>query len=159
MTGTGETGEARLVVHATTIALDARAVLLRGPSGSGKSDLALRMMRSGAELVADDRTELRVADGVLLASPPAVLAGRIEVRGVGVVAVPHRAEAPVALAVDLCDPETVARLPEARSERILGVALSVARLAPFEASAPDKLRLLLDRALAQAGGPMRVARP
>ncbi len=76
-----------LLVHATAVAIEGEAVLLRGPSGSGKSDLALRLIDGGAQLVADDQTLLRRAGGRVLASAPPAIAGLLEVRGVGVVRV------------------------------------------------------------------------
>jgi serine kinase of HPr protein (carbohydrate metabolism regulator) len=139
-------------VHATCIAIDGAAVLLRGASGSGKSDLALRLIDEGAVLVADDRTDLARDGDTIMASPPAAIAGRIEVRGIGIIASPSLARAPVSLLVDLIPPDAVVRLPEPRQEELLGVALPVIALAPFEASAPAKLRAAL-RALVP--GPSR----
>jgi len=86
-------------------------ILLLGESGSGKSDLALRLIERGAVLVSDDRTDLFVEDGALLARPPRTLAGLIEVRGVGIVQLPHAASARVRLAVCLSE-NPAARLPE-----------------------------------------------
>lgn len=137
-----------LLVHATAVAIDGAAVLLRGPSGSGKSDLALRLVDAGARLVADDQTVLRRAGAHLLASAPATIAGLLEVRGVGIVRVAAAEGAPLLLIVDLVPSAEVERLPEARREIILGVPVPVFGLVPFEASAPAKLRLLR-RALAQ----------
>ena len=132
-------------VHATAVALGNRAVLLIGPSGSGKSDLALRLIDRGARLIADDRAVLtRHGDGVL-AAPPATIAGLLEVRGVGIVAVPHVAGVPVALVVDLGGPP--ARLPVPATRDVGGVAVPVVALAAFEASAPLKV----ERALAAVG--------
>ena len=71
-------------VHATCIDVDGVGVLLRGPPGSGKSDLALRLISDGARLVADDRAELTVDSGQITVSPPSEIAGLIEVRGLGV---------------------------------------------------------------------------
>src|SRR3546814_14236208 len=68
-------------VHATTVALDGTGVLLRGPAGSGKSDLALRLIDQGARLVADDRTALALEGGRIIARAPETIAGRTEVRG------------------------------------------------------------------------------
>ena len=135
-------------IHATCIALGSRAALLRGPSGAGKSDLALRCLAlsdrpprgQSVHLVADDRVVLSRRNGVIVASPPAVLAGRLEVRGVGIVAVPFLAEAAVALIVDLTAASAVERMPaELPSEDVLGVAIPVWALRPFEQSAPLKL--------------------
>jgi RNase adaptor protein for sRNA GlmZ degradation len=133
-------------MHATCVALAQGAVLLRGPSGAGKSDLALRLIEDGARLVADDQVLLAAENGRLMARAPAPIAGRIEVRGLGIVPVATAAEAPVLLLADLVAPEAVERLPEPASETILGIALPRVALAPFEASAPAKLRLALARA-------------
>lgn len=128
-------------VHATCVEVDGVGVLLRGPSGSGKSDLALRLIDGGARLVADDRTDLTVEDGRLVASCPPALAGRIEARGIGIGPVPSLARTWVRLAVDLVAPEAVERLPDPAVCTIEGLAIPRLVLAPFEASAPAKLRL------------------
>lgn len=121
-------------------------MLLRGPSGAGKSDLALRLIDGGARLVADDQTEL-VRDGDrILARPPETLAGRIEVRGIGIVEVPYLPSAPVVLVCDLVPPGDVVRLPGPVTTRLQGVELSLLQLTPFEASAAAKLRLAVDAA-------------
>ncbi|MDP6707524.1 MAG: HPr kinase/phosphatase C-terminal domain-containing protein [Alphaproteobacteria bacterium] len=130
-----------ILAHATCVDLDGGAVLLRGASGSGKSDLALRLIDAGAVLVADDQVRLECRDGRLFASPPAALAGLLEVRGLGIVRLPHRADAWVRLVVDLVAPGDVERLPEDEEVEIAGVALPRVALAPFEASAMAKLRL------------------
>jgi serine kinase of HPr protein (carbohydrate metabolism regulator) len=135
-------------VHGTAIALGSEGILLRGPSGAGKSDLALRLIDQGARLVADDQTELRRDGGDIIMSVPATIAGRIEVRGIGIVDVPHLASAPLRLVVDLMPPQEIERMPAARECTFLGCAVPVVALAPFEASAPAKLRLAL-RSLAR----------
>lgn len=132
-----------MMVHATCVACDGRAVLLCGPPGSGKSDLALRLIDGGALLVADDQVVLRVDGDALVAAAPATIAGRMEARGVGIVVVPHVAAAPVALVVDLVAADAVPRLPEPARRTFLGIALPLIVLAPFEASAAAKIRLAL----------------
>jgi serine kinase of HPr protein (carbohydrate metabolism regulator) len=139
-------------IHATCVALRSgrrwRAALLRGPPGSGKSDLALRLIDGGARLVADDQTELMRKGKALFASSPATIAGLIEARGIGIVKLARDqlvARAPVVLLVDLTSPERVERLPQQARERLLGVDLPVLVVAPFEASAGAKLRLALTR--------------
>src|SRR5580693_1856546 len=96
-----------LLAHATTVAIDGRGVLLRGPSGSGKSDLALRLIDAGARLVADDQSELSRHGETIIVRAPAAIAGLIEVRGVGILRVDTIAEAPLALVADLTTPELI----------------------------------------------------
>jgi len=142
-----------MLVHATCVALRPRgrawrAVLLRGPSGVGKSDLALRLIETGARLVSDDQTELTRTGKAVIATPPAKIAGLIEARGVGIVRLARDrllARASVALLVDLVPSERIERLPEPARARLLGIDLPVLALAPFEASALAKLRLALAR--------------
>jgi HPr kinase/phosphorylase len=130
-----------LLVHATSVLVDGTGVLIRGPSGSGKSDLALRLIDGGARLVSDDQTALEARDGRLWASAPPSIAGKLEVRGLGIVAVPGVAAAPLGLVVDLVPPDRIERLPEASTATLLGVILPILQVSPFEASAPAKLRL------------------
>lgn len=129
------------LVHGTCVALAGRGILLRGPSGAGKSDLALRLIDGGAMLVADDQTRLERDGDTLLASPPATIAGLLEVRGLGLVRLPHLASSPLHLVVDLVPAAEVERLPEPDTLELLGLALRRLRLAPFEASAAAKVRL------------------
>jgi serine kinase of HPr protein (carbohydrate metabolism regulator) len=145
-----------LLIHATAVAIAGRAVLLRGASGAGKSDLGLRLIDAGARLVADDQSELSQRGEMLIVRAPATIAGLLEVRGVGIVRVDALAEAPLALIADLVAPEQIERLPTPGSETILGLAVPLIALAPFEASTPAKIRLLL-RAFANAGPPSLVA--
>jgi serine kinase of HPr protein (carbohydrate metabolism regulator) len=130
-----------VTIHATAVGIGGRAVLLIGPSGSGKSDLALRLIDRGAVLIADDRVVLHPDGARLLASPPAALAGLIEVRGVGIVTVPFVADVPVALLVDLA--LAPVRLPEPATRDIDGIAVPVIGLDPREASAAIKVERAL----------------
>jgi len=135
-------------VHGTCVELAGWGVLLRGAPGSGKSDLALRLIDGGARLVADDRVDLRLAAGGVVASAPAPIAGRLEVRGLGILEFPAITEAELRLIVDLAAPDEVERLPEPLSASLLGRDLACLRLAPFEASATAKVRLAV-RALSR----------
>jgi HPr kinase/phosphorylase len=144
--------EARELVHGTCVAFGRRAALLRGSPGSGKSDLALRFMALPGEgefrprLVADDQVWVEAkADGSLVASPPEAIAGKIEVRGLGIVDVPFLAEAQLVLACDLVSDKDVPRMPAEPWERtvIAGVPVPALKLAPFELSAPLKLKMAL----------------
>lgn len=129
--------------HGTTVAIDGQAVLLRGPSGSGKSDLALRLIDGGAQLVADDRTDLEVRDGRLWARVPDTIAGKLEVRGFGIVQVPHLDMAPVTLVAELVPLDQVERMPEPETTTLLDLSLPMIRLCAFEVSATAKLRMAL----------------
>lgn len=140
------------LVHASCVAVDGCGVLLLGPPGSGKSDLALRLIDEGAVLVADDQVGIRAEAGRLEAAPPAALAGRIEVRGLGILALAWRDSAPLCLAVELLTGAAPERLPAPAERRLEGVALPLVRLAPFEASAAAKVRLAV-RAAAADGAP------
>jgi len=128
-------------IHAGCVAIGGRGVLIAGRSGSGKSDLALRLIDRGAMLVSDDYTRVRAENGVLVAEPPVTIAGRIELRGVGIVEQPYLAGVQVALLIDLdLAPE---RLPEPRRREIEGVALPVIGLVGLEPSAPIKVEAAL----------------
>lgn len=131
-----------LLVHGTTVDISGHGVLIRGVPGSGKSDLALRLIDGGACLVADDQTWLRVDGDRVVARPPETIAGLIEVRGVGIVRVPHRESVPLSLVVDLADDAgAIERLPEPSSAVLMGVAVPRLDLVPFHASAAAKVRL------------------
>jgi HPr kinase/phosphorylase len=145
-----------LLIHATAIAIETavgpRAVLLRGPSGSGKSDLGLRLIDAGGRLVADDQSELQRRGALIIVRSPLAIAGLIEVRGLGIVRVEALAEAPLALIADLMPAETIERLPEPAKEPLLGLDLLRIAVAPFEGSAAAKVALAV-RAAAGPGLP------
>ena len=138
-------------IHGTCVDLSGTGVLLRGPSGSGKSDLALRLIDGGARLVADDRVDLAARDGCLTAAAPATLAGLIEVRGMGIMTLPSIPRSAVGLVIDLVDEEAVERLPEPMVCSLLGVDVPLLRLAAKSASAAAKVRLAVDAADLQPG--------
>lgn len=128
-------------IHATAVALGSQAILLVGPPGAGKSDLALRLIDRGGVLIADDQVMLSRDGPSLLAAPPDRLAGLLEIRGVGIVRRPFVRHRPIVLILDLAAP--VERLPPAPEEwprrRLLGVDVPRLPLVPFEASAPLKV--------------------
>ena len=105
-------------------------ILILGESGSGKSDLVLRLIERGAQLVADDRSELFVENGALIARAPASLAGLIEVRGVGIIALPFAAKTRIAVAVELVDAGKVPRLPRQEFYRTPSELTLAAHAAP-----------------------------
>ncbi len=133
-----------------------RGVLIQGPSGSGKSDLALRLLGRGFRLVSDDRTRLWRSAGRLFAACPEAIAGLIEVRGLGVVAEAPLALAEVVLAVRCEAP--LDRLPEPEAIDLCGGPVPLLRLAAVEASAPAKLiRALGSLGQAPQGGYLAAA--
>ena len=130
-----------VTIHGTCVLVGGIGVLLRGPSGGGKSDVAVRLIDDGALLVADDQVQVRNDQGRLMATAPAPLAGLIEVRGVGILSVPTAPVAEIRLVVDLVAAEHVERLPEPETVTLLDRALPHLALSPFDASTPAKLRL------------------
>ncbi len=142
-------------VHATAIALGRRAALIRGASGAGKSDLALRCLALGPStivrepitLVADDQVILKQQGSELLASAPSSLLGKLEVRGLGILEVDVVAEAALVLVVDLVHDDSIERFPDPWPyARILGFDIPLVRLSPFESSSPIKLVKAIDMA-------------
>lgn len=132
-----------ITIHATTVSLDGRGVILRGPSGSGKSDLAVRLINEGALLVADDQTILFIEGGRLMAQSPAEIAGKMEVRGVGIVKMGPPAIVPVFLVVEMVDPGEVPRMADFAPVELVGQQVPRIHLAPFEMSASAKVKLAL----------------
>lgn len=143
-----------MIVHAGLIALFDRGVwrgaLIEGPSGAGKSDLALRAMAMGPwRLVADDRVRLFVSGAQLFGRAPAILAGKIEARGLGVIGQCWRGMAPIHLAVRCLGPgESPERAPEEAVARFLGVGVGRLALHARAPSAP----ILLTAAMRRLGG-------
>jgi serine kinase of HPr protein (carbohydrate metabolism regulator) len=129
-------------LHASCVAKDGRAILIAGRSGSGKSDLALRLIDRGALLVSDDYTVVRRVSGKLLARAPSNIEGRMEVRGLGILPFPHQDDMPICLFVDLN--LDVVRLPEQRDPvSLAGVRVPVVAVNALEASAPIKVEVAL----------------
>lgn len=130
-------------IHASCVEIDGRAILLSGVSGSGKSDLALRLLDRGAKLVSDDYTILRRDGDKLVASAPPAIAGKIEVRGVGLIEWLSTPEAPVALYLMLdCPPERMPAEPLPR-RTFLDIGIPVMAINALEPSAPIKVELAL----------------
>lgn len=122
--------------------------MIEGASGSGKSDLALRLIDRGAALVSDDQTLVVRSGTILLARAPDTIAGRIEVRGIGIVEMPHVADVPVGLLVRIDG--SVERMPERRARRIAGIEVRQFAVDPFHMSAPIKIEIALRNAVAGA---------
>jgi len=131
-------------LHASTVAKDGRAVLITGPSGSGKSDLTLRLLDRGFTLVSDDRTILKKVSDRLVASAPPHIVGKLEIRGIGIVDMDYSDNIPVALIVELTS--ELQRMPDDSRERpILGISIPLVTIDAMTASAPSKVALALER--------------
>lgn len=127
-------------VHATCVAIKHVGVLLRGASGAGKSDLAYRLINEqGALLVADDQTVLTKDKSTVSASCKKGWLGQLELRGLGIVTVPHEHNVPIGLAIDLVDRGEVPRLPNPAYVTLLGVDIPVLKLHAFDLSTPAKI--------------------
>jgi serine kinase of HPr protein (carbohydrate metabolism regulator) len=138
------------LIHGTAISIAGRAILIRGPSGSGKSDLALRCIATTpggffsppALLVADDQVLASRRGARVILRAPDSIRGRLEVRGLGVVTLPFVAEAELALVIDLVAPGTLSRIPEPKPPvEIIGTSVASLDLDGAEGSAPLKLFL------------------
>ena len=126
-------------LHASCVAINEIGVLLRGPSGSGKSDLTLRLIGDGAILVADDQVQLKDVAGSLMARAPDLLAGKLEVRGCGILVFPILESVKVHLVVDLVPRLDVHRLPKPASCQLFGFELPLYQLHAFDPSCSLKI--------------------
>ncbi len=111
-----------MTLHATCVAVGDAGILITGPSGSGKSALALQLLAFGGILVADDRTILHRDGNSLIAAPPKTIAGMIEARGVGILSVGHLHRIKVAVVVNMAMLE-IERLPQRHSITVLDLVL------------------------------------
>jgi len=133
--------------HATSVVFCGRGLLLMGPSGSGKSDLALRIMDAGGSLISDDYTQLTVSNHQLFGSPPENIKGMMEVRGVGLLRVPYIRSTRLDVVITCDSIESIERMPQAIHTEIEGIQLRQLSLYPFESSAVAKLRAFLQNPL------------
>ena len=127
---------AEQLLHASCISIDEQAVLIEGPSGSGKSDIALRLIDRGAVLVSDDYTIVIRDGGRLIARTPRTIAGRIEVRGIGIIEMPYEDDVEIVLIIQA--ENTPLRMPEPQIRNISGIAIPVIALNLLQSSAPIK---------------------
>lgn len=127
--------------HATAVDIAGNGVLICGPSGSGKSDLALRLIDRGASFISDDQVELVLRRRGIFASAPTAIRGLIEIRGLGITSMPIAGGCFVRLIVELVAPQEVPRLPKPEHQILLGEKIPVIRLNAFEVSTPIKIEL------------------
>ena len=146
------------LIHGTCLAIGEDGVLLLGQPGAGKSDLALRLIDGSgtgltgalrtASLVADDQVSIRKSeDGGLIASAPPALAGKLEIRGLGIAELPHLPAVTLKLAVRLTPAAEIERLPDLAKARmdILGIGVPLVLIDTEKASAPARIRAALDQ--------------
>ena len=145
--------------HATALVVGDSGLLLLGESGSGKSTLAAALITRGGQLIADDEVHLSATSGMLVASPPPSLSGIIELRGFGLIRVPHLASHPLHLVVR-CQTQPPERLPEPETTTLLGLTLPIITLNPLATHSAECLMLWVEamqegRVLAQDWLPSR----
>jgi serine kinase of HPr protein (carbohydrate metabolism regulator) len=141
-------------LRGTCIAVEGSGVLLRGPSGSGKSDLALRLIDAGGRLVADDYTDVSEVAGRLVATAPPKVHGLLEVRGIGIIRLQAKPSARLIACVDLVPIDKIERMPVPEDVRILGVSLPRFVVCAAEPSSVAKVALVVRIA---SGTIMRIA--
>ncbi len=134
-------------IHGTTVDFNGAGILIIGKSGSGKSDLALRLIENKkACLVSDDQTILERQGNHIRASAPKSIAGLLEVRGLGIMKYPAIITT-LHLVVEVSSEQNIERLPMPAFFDFEGVALPLIKLNAFEASAPDKVVVKLKAVL------------
>ena len=137
-------------IHATTVDINGNGILIVGPAGSGKSDLALRLIENkNAVLVSDDRTDIKIENGELFASPPKVIEGLLEVRAIGLIKKPFKPDTIIKLVVQAASQRDIERMPECRFFEYENVKIETVLLNLLEASAPDKVVVKLKAVLEQ----------
>jgi len=141
-----------MLVHATSVSIKGKGILLTGASGAGKSDTALRIIDRGGVLVSDDQTELFVKSGKLWGRPPKAIQGKLEVRYIGLFEIDFVPEVEIALVVELSsDHKYLERLPDPSFHSFLDCSVRVLRLPAYDASLPEKIRLALEGTLIDVG--------
>lgn len=132
-------------IHASCVDINGRGVLIIGKSESGKSDLILRLIDQGANLVADDRCDIFPENQTLIAQAPENIKGLIEVWGIGIVKMPFIERTYIHLIVNLVEREQTERMPDDnKNQDLYGISIKEISLYPFDTSATAKIRLALD---------------
>jgi HPr kinase/phosphorylase len=134
----------RLIVHGTVVAFRGEGILLRGPSGSGKSDLAFRLSALGCGIVADDQAEIDQRSGRPFARAVEPITGLLELRGLGLIRIAPADPVPLRLVVDLVPRLEVPRMPEPETVKVGGAELPLVRLHAFDSSTPLKVLKALE---------------
>ena len=129
--------------YATAVTYCGFGVLIRGPSGSGKSDLALRLIDDGAGLIADDQVVIKSVGQKLFLSPPDSLPGLIEVRGIGVIKIAYVRDIRLCLIIELDPSNEIQRIPTIEEELIKNIPVPVISMDVFESSVLAKIKIIL----------------
>jgi HPr kinase/phosphorylase len=130
-------------LQASSVAIDGEAILLIGPSGSGKSDLCLRLMDRGGHLISDDFVELSEKGEQVYVSAPSAIEGLLEIRGIGIKRVAFVEGAPLKMVFYLKDEKDIERLPEPQETKICGISVPCFDINAMTASAPLKIVTVL----------------
>jgi len=131
------------LLHASCVEFEGKGIIIFGPSGSGKSDLALRLIDSGGRLVSDDYVKVDEDGGILYAHPAPNIAGMMEVRGVGLIKLGYKKSAKLNLALELTPEKEIERLPKALFYGLNGAKIPLYKIDAFSGSAIAKIRLML----------------
>ena len=129
--------------HGTAVLYRGFGILIRGPSGSGKSDLALRLIDDGADLIADDQVIIKSVGEILQLSSPDKISGLIEIRGVGVVRIKYVSGVPLGLILDINPRKKLKRMPIIKKELIGSISIPVISIDAFESSAVAKIKIFM----------------
>lgn len=130
-------------LHATSVNIEGQGVLIRGQSGSGKSDLALRLIDVGARLIADDQTKISLDNQKVLLNVAPQIAGKVEIRGFGISELPYDKNVRLVLIVDLRQKDKVERMPENQTEDVLGMDIPILQVHAFESSTVAKIHAVI----------------
>ncbi len=131
------------LIHASCVRYKDKGILIMGESGTGKSDLALRLMDEGAILISDDYVDVTPNDGKAIANTPPTIEGLIEVRGIGLVKSDYENQCELGLVLELCNRDEIDRLPEAAYFDVEDVKIPLYKFDAFAASAIAKINLLI----------------
>lgn len=130
-------------IHGTCISINDIALVFIGPPGSGKSDLALRLIDQGANLIADDRIDIFAKNKKLIAKPPKQITGLLEIRGLGIVKINYKPLGIISLIFRMTSSGDIERLPKIKNWSMHGIILPLFPLDPFSASACAKVRIAI----------------
>ncbi len=133
-----------MLLYANSVNINGSAVLIRGASGCGKSDLSLRLIDKGAILISDDQTIAVKKNGDIILNAPETILGKIEIRGFGILNIDYIKDTALKLIIDLYPINEIERMPIESYNEILGVKIPILQLNAFEISAVEKINMILN---------------